>query len=169
MVALAVAGRADVLDGDWFVAVRAWASGADGGHERAAVLAALAAERSESAAAAFVDGEVPLAAGGRDGRDRRGRGAAASPGGLLARGRAPAAAAGRGERLPACGAAAHRNAIVTPRGCRVGGPGVATDLAAGLPALGHVEVEAGRGGELGAVAEVAGQPVQHELLVAGVG
>src|SRR6266567_4357397 len=155
MVALAVAGRADVLDGDWFVAVRAWASGADGGHERAAVLAALAAERSESAAAAFVDGEV--------------RRAAASPGGLLARGRAPAAAAGRGERLPACGAAAHRNAIVTPRGCRVGGPGVATDLAAGLPALGHVEVEAGRGGELGAVAEVAGQPVQHELLVAGVG
>jgi len=46
MLALAVAGWAEFLDGDWFVAVRAQAAGADGGHEGAAVLAALAAERA---------------------------------------------------------------------------------------------------------------------------
>src|SRR5258708_39974797 len=126
MLVLAVAGRAEILDRDWLVAVWAQAPDADGGHERAAVVAALAAERAEAALAAFVDGDVPLAACCGNGQGGSGRGAAAPPGGLLARVRAPAPAAGRGERPPARGTT-DRNAIVTRRGCggwvRAGGHG----------------------------------------------
>ena len=59
-----------VCHGDGLVAIWAWTADADPAGEGAAVLAALLAQLSFTAAGAFVDGELPAGSGGRD-ADRR--------------------------------------------------------------------------------------------------
>src|SRR5262249_34432048 len=102
-----------IRDGDGFPAVGARSAGTDAPAEQATVRAALLAPGARPTGRALVN--RGRAGCPQRGREDRGTGLAAAPGGLATGGRAVAAAPSWHDRLPAAGAG-YRHAIVTPRG-----------------------------------------------------
>jgi len=124
--ATSVADDEEIADGDRLVAVWAEPAGSKSTGEGVAVRAALVAERAGLAGRALVDRGRRWRLRREQDRGHQLAGVAGSPGGLAAGVRAEASATGRGEAASADRAghrsASYRDAIVTARAIRHGGP-----------------------------------------------